>query len=465
MAANGGKHSIFDDGKRILIVEPIWTGIAPGRLDVLGGVADYSGSLVLQTPIEATTRVRIAASPQAVIRAQSEDKRFEMPLTQASTLRDANAMLVRARLDDLRVPLWARYPLGCLLLFSRAAQWWPEHGLSLEIESDVPLSMGVSSSAALEIATLRALEAMSGYPLDATRRARLAQQAENEIVGAPCGLMDQLASVYGVRGALLPILCRPDIVFDAVALPAWAVVAGWPSGVKHAVADSPYAVARASAFMGKKLLEAHFKRPLHHLTEISPSQLRGTSESVLPYHMMGREWLERFDHLDDEFSTVEKARLYPLRDGASFPIEENFRCELAMRLLGSTQNDKSNHDKSNHGKPKDDNAHAKPQDDVALQERSSHKNFSDFSSQEPALRALGELMFQSHAGYSTIGLGSRETDAMVEAARRMGPQNGIYGARVSGGGSGGTVVVLLRRDALSTLESLRERFQTPDLIF
>ena len=448
------------------MAEAMWAGSAPGRLDVLGGVADYSGSLVLQTPIEATTRVRIAASPQAVICAQSEDKRFEMPMAQANALRDAitprdaNAMLVRARLDDLQVPLWARYPLGCLLLFSRAAQWWPEHGLSLEIESDVPLSMGVSSSAALEIATLRALEAMSGRPLEATRRARLAQQAENEIVGAPCGLMDQLASVYGVRGALLPILCRPDIVFDAVALPSCAIVAGWPSGVKHAVADSPYAVARASAFMGKKLLEAHFKRPLNYLTELSPSQLRGTSESVLPHHMMGREWLERFDHPDDEFSTIEKARLYPLRDGAAFPIEENFRCELAMRLLSSTQNDKSNHDKSNH-----ENAHAKPQDDVALRERFSHKNFSHFDSQEPALRALGELMFQSHAGYSTIGLGSRETDAMVEAARHMGPQNGIYGARVSGGGSGGTVVVLLRRDALSTLESLRKSFQTPDLIF
>lgn len=424
------------------MAEANWMGSASGRLDVLGGVADYSGSLVLQTPIEATTRVCVIALSDAVLRAQSEDKRFEMPLMEARVLRDVSASQVRARLDELQVPSWARYPLGCLLLFSQASLWWPAGGLNLAIESDVPLSMGVSSSAALEIATLRALEAMSGCELDATRRAKLAQQAENEIVGAPCGLMDQLASVYGVRGALLPILCRPDVVFDAVALPSCAIVAGWPSGVRHAVADSPYAVARASAFMGKKLLESHFKRPLNYLTELSPSQVRDTSESVLPHHMMGREWLERFDHTDDEFSSVEKARLYPLRAGASFPVEENFRCELAMRLLSNARSENAN-DKS----------------------KNNEADSREADSCEAALRAMGELMFQSHAGYSTIGLGSRETDEMVEAARELGPQNGFYGARVSGGGSGGTVVVLLRRAALPTLESLRHRFQTPELIF
>lgn len=426
--------------KHHLMAEPIWKGSAPGRLDVLGGVADYSGSLVLQTPIEATTRVCIASIPQALIRAQSDDKSFEMRLSRAHDLCGLNALEVRRQLDAFQVPSWARYPLGCLLLFQRATQWWPESGFQVAIESDVPLSMGVSSSAALEIATLRALEAMSGCELDATRRAHLAQQAENEIVGAPCGLMDQLASVHGVRGALLPILCRPDQVFEAVALPDAFVVAGWPSGVKRAVADSPYAVARASAFMGKKLLEAHFKRPLNYLTELSPSQVRSASDSVLPPAMMGREWLERSDHVDDEFSTIEKARLYPLRAGASFPIEENFRCDLAMRLLSGIH----------HRKAARENLEEQEDDDRA---------------DEAALRAMGELMFQSHAGYSTIGLGSEETDDMVEAIRDLGPPRGFYGARVSGGGSGGTVVVLLSRDALPTLESLKNRFQTPDLIF
>ena len=67
---------------------------------------------------------------------------------------------------------------------------------------------------------------------------------------------------------------------------------------------------------------------------------------------------------------------------------------------------------------------------------------------------IGALMGASHRGYSTIGLGAAETDAMVEAVRRRGPAQGFYGARVSGGGCGGTVVVLLAAAALPDLQAL-----------
>ena len=113
--------------------------------------------------------------------------------------------------------------------------------------------MGVSSSAALEVATLRGLEVLAGKSFTGTALARLAQRAENEIVGAACGLMDQLAVAHGRVGELLPILCRPDVLHERVRLPEGAVVVGWPSGVRHAVADSPYATARAAAFMARPI--------------------------------------------------------------------------------------------------------------------------------------------------------------------------------------------------------------------
>jgi len=65
--------------------------------------------------------------------------------------------------------------------------------------------------------------------------ARLAQRAENELVGAPCGLMDQLTAAYGTHGSLLPILCRPDLLAEPLPLPEGIVVAGWPSGVASAL--------------------------------------------------------------------------------------------------------------------------------------------------------------------------------------------------------------------------------------
>lgn len=396
-----------------------WQGEAPGRLDVLGGVADYSGALVLQTPIRARTHVTIAPREEPVLElASDQEGTAALPLPELRALLDAGAPLaaVRGWLDAHRVPRWVRYPLGCFLLFCRAQGWWPQTGLGMAIASEVPVAMGVSSSAALEVATLRALEAASGRRFAGTELARLGQQAENEIVGAPCGLMDQLAATHGRRGALLPILCRPDVLDEPVPLPEGAVVVGWPSGVKHAVTDSPYATARTAAFMGKKILERLFGQTLAHVTELPPSRLHGVGEADLPPILSGGEFLARYGGVDDPLANIEPRPRYPMRAAVRFPVEEHFRGVLAVRLLRG----------------------ARPE------------------ARQATLEALGELMYQSHAGYGSIGLGCPETDAMVEAVRGLGPGRGCYGARVSGGGSGGTVVVLLEARALPDLTRLAE---------
>lgn len=288
-------------------------GEAPGRLDFLGGVADYSGSLVLQMPIGSTTRVAILQINEPLFQVEStQQERVAWPLEKLGDVQSA--------------PAWARYVLGSLQLFCKAMNWKPERGLRFEINSDVPVSMGVSSSAALEVATLRALENFAGKKFAGTELAKLAQRVENEIVLAPCGLMDQLACAHGVQNSLLPILCRPDILRPPIALPEGVLIAGWPSGVKHAVSDSPYATARCAAFMGKKILEKHFVRELKFLAELAPSQVRSVDKSTLPATMRGDEFLKLYGGVDDALSVVEPERLYPLRAGTLFPVEENFRC-------------------------------------------------------------------------------------------------------------------------------------------
>jgi L-arabinokinase len=398
------------------MADSCWRGEAPGRLDVLGGVADYSGSLVLQVPTRATTRVTItpAAGPFLEL-ASDQEGTAVLPLPRRHAV-PTSAAALRGWLDGQRLPRWARYPLGCLLLFCRARDWWPPGGLRLAVASEVPVAMGVSSSAALEVATLRALEAASGRRCRGTELARLGQQAENEVVGAPCGLMDQLAAAHGTRGALLPILCRPDVLDEPVPLPEGAAAVGWPSGVRHAVADSPYAAARTAAFMGKKVLEGVLGRALAHVTELAPSRLRGVGEEDLPRALPGRAFLARYGGVDDPHSHVDPGRSYPVRSAVRFPVEENFRAALAVQLLRG----------------------ARPE------------------GRRATLEALGELLYQSHAGYGSIGLGCPETDGMVEAVRALGPGRGFYGARVSGGGSGGTVVVLLEERALPELARLAE---------
>jgi L-arabinokinase len=393
--------------------------VAPGRLDVLGGVADYSGSLVLQMPIRATTCVTISPRTAPGLEFISDHEgTLALPWPEIRDLVPTTGEVAHLRtwIEKHQVPRWVRYPLGCLLLFCHAQDWWPQSGLSLVITSEVPTSMGVSSSAALEVATLRALEMASGRHFCGTGLARLAQRAENEVVGAPCGLMDQLAAAHGVPGSLLPILCRPDVLDEPVPLPRDVVAVGWPSGVKHAVTGSPYGTARAASFMGKKILGRSLGRPLAHLAELPPSLVRGLGEEVLPTSLSGAEFLTRHSSVDDPLSRIDPERRYPVRAAVAFPVEESFRAGLAVQLLRG------------------------------VQARDPHE----------ALVAVGELMYQSHSGYSSIGLGCSETDAMVDAIREGGPGRGFYGARVSGGGSGGTVAVLLKSAALPELRRLAE---------
>jgi galactokinase len=382
-------------------------GIAPGRLDFMGGVADYSGSLVLEMSL--SLRTRVAVTPRA-------DPGHEF------RSRQLGRHVVAAPAQAAELPGWVRYPYGCLVHFSRATGWRPPAGLVFEIDSSVPLGMGVSSSAAIEVATLRALEKFSGRRLKPVALAHLAQDVENNFVGAPCGLMDQLTSACGKRGALLPILCRPDILRPVVRLPAGIVAVGWPSGVKHAVSASPYATARAAAFMGKRIIAEATGRRLRYAAEVTPAELAALPAGTLPETITGRAFVRRWQRVDDPLTTVVPGRKYPVRAAVAFPIEENDRVERAIRLLRARGR-------------------------LSRQSRAS---------------ALGELLYASHAGYGAMGLGCPETDEMVAAVRALGPKRGFYGARVSGGGSGGTVVVLLELSALPRLEALMLRLRFRD---
>ena len=102
------------------------------------------------------------------------------------------------------LPKWTRYVLGVAIVLVRH-HVIDAPSVRVTVSSDVPLSVGVSSSAALEVATARAL----GAAVDPLRLAALCQEAENRVVGAPCGIMDQVAITVGTPGAVLPILCRP----------------------------------------------------------------------------------------------------------------------------------------------------------------------------------------------------------------------------------------------------------------
>ena len=388
-------------------------GSAPGRLDVLGGVSDYSGALVLETPIRAQTRVGIEEIEAPELRFASRTHgEWEIPLAVLPALLELSREQLRAELDSLAAPLWARYLFGCLWVLCLAKAVQPRTGLSIRALESVPVGVGVSSSAALEIAALRALARVMRSRFDGTELARLGQRAENEVVGAPCGLMDQLTSAFGRPGRLLPIRCQPDVLLKHVALPRGVTVVGWNSAAAHSVGGNAYGVARTAAFMGKRILEGLVGSRIGHAADVPPSVLM-RHESQIPETIPGGTYLRDFSAVDDPLSRVDPKQSYPVRAALRFASHENRRSRLAVQLL-STQGPRG----------------------------------------EDRLREIGELMYQSHEGYRQIGLGHERTDQIVNEVYRLGPENGFYGARSSGGGAGGTVVVLMRKRSAAILRDL-----------
>ncbi|HMC95676.1 MAG TPA: galactokinase [Polyangia bacterium] len=207
---------------------PRWLAVAPGRVNLIGEHTDYNGGYVL--PLAIDRHVVIAGGPAA---ADSGRVRAYSAALDAS---------VDIRLDGSEAPgepAWANYLRGVVSAFC-------ERGLvpapvDAAIVSDVPLGGGLSSSAALEVATATLLEAVTGAVLDPREKARICRQAEHEFAGVPCGLMDQLASVMGDEAGALLIDCRFEVVrVVPFADPAVSVLI-CNTNVKHALADGAYA--------------------------------------------------------------------------------------------------------------------------------------------------------------------------------------------------------------------------------
>ncbi len=381
--------------------EPIAVARAPGRFDLLGGIADYAGGLVLGVPVRAAAFAAAQHAFDGQVIAVSGPR--HLAIAAADLLDSPLAELSRRFSGE---DAWAAYVLGPLALLHREERL-PLRGLRLLLSSSVPEGKGLGSSAAVEIAATLAAGGALDLPLEPRRVALLGQRAEQLLAGAPCGVMDQMTAAYGEADQVLALSCRPAEVLRSFALPPGLAVWGIDSGARHAVRDAPYRRARCASFMGKALLGVG----TDYLTSLSPDDL---DAERLPERMSGAEFLRLRDGVDDELSCVEPEADYPVRAATAHPIEEQARVGMFLRLL---------------------------------QERVSASR----------ARLLGELMAASHAGYSRCGLGTPATDRIVEAVAAAGWEKGLVGARVSGGGSGGTVVVLGREDAEPLIKQIARR--------
>lgn len=408
-------HGLFADGG------PTCVGSGPGRVDVMGGIADYSGSLVLQLPSVQAAHVYIAGRTDRNLCVLSVGdgappalRRHELALDALLSSSARGYPACRALFGEAR---WAAYVFGVLAVLIREHGARVDQGFDILLTSSVPEAKGLSSSAAVEVAAGRAFAAALDVRLAPRDLALACQRAENEVVGAACGVMDQMASACGQSGKLLRLLCQPAEIEGYVDIPAGYVFHALDSGVRHAVSGADYTSVRVGAFMGWRILadllalpvqlrsgRAEFRHPQwgSHLANMPPSVWLDL-EARVPVAMSGATFLARYGATSDAVAPVEPERTYAVREPTAHPIHEHHRVRTFAALL----------------------PHAR----------------------EPGVaELLGELMYQSHASYTACGLGHPATDALVSTVRAAGPAQGLFGAKVTGGGSGGTVVVFARAD-------------------
>ncbi|MFE7749875.1 galactokinase [Streptomyces sp. NPDC057428] len=251
--------------------EGIWA--APGRVNLIGEYTDFNGGFVM--PLALPHHARAAVTRRA-------DGRLRLHST------DVPGGVVSLRVDELAPHSghgWAAYPAGVVWALREAGH--EVTGADIQLTSTVPVGAGLSSSAALEVVTALALNDLFELGLSAPEIAVLGQRAENDFVGVPCGVMDQMASACCTEGHALYLdtrdLSMRQVPFDLAAHGLQLLVVD--TRVKHALGDGAYAERRAGCEAGARALGIDTLRDLAHedLDAALATLAAGEDESVVRY--------------------------------------------------------------------------------------------------------------------------------------------------------------------------------------
>ncbi len=394
----------------------------PARLDVMGGISDYSGSnvcegvlgqgmvIALQPRTDRTLRIRTMQAHRRCLPVETRIPLDYFEMGEGFVSYDH----VRALCKSNPLSSWAAYIGGSIFTLLKEESIHLPFGFSLLLLSGVPMNVGIGSSASTEIATLYCLQNYMQLNISESRLAQLGQLAENLVVGAPCGIMDQITVTSGRQGKLTHILCRPGSIVGEIDVPPGTAFVGINSMVKHSVSGAEYGDVRIGAFMGKRIINQHRvqngKKPITYLTELTTDSFERNYRDVLPETLIGSEFIAKYKTHEDPITEIQPDAVYRVLGPTLHPVYENQRVLQFMDHLKAAANE-------------NDSA---------------------------ALVAAGECMCGSHDSYrDNCLLSVPEVDFIVDAVRSRGPEKGLYGAKITGGGSGGTVAVFGSREALS----------------
>lgn len=417
---------------------PVYISRSPGRLDLMGGNDDYTGGLVFESTIRESTFVAAQINSGRTIElfnTTAAEAGWQGQLTiNWDDLTDEQA--VKKLVNSSPAIRWTAYVLGNLFYLRKKFPDKINSGVKLFMQSSVPLNKGVSSSAAIEVSVMKATAAAFGIDMKGIELALACQWVENVIADSACGIMDQIAVVAGREGYVLPLVCQPCLPEPLIRLPDKLQIWGIDSGVSHQVSGIEYEAARAAAFMGYKIIcdlenipvsldqsidIDRFTDPVWngYLANMSHSDFHEKYDSLLPEKSGKEEYLKSHHLHVDPFTPLKEGVIYNIKANTRYAVEENYRVQLFSELSKGA---------SLHG---------------------SKRSFI----------LMGELMYQSHYAYTQCGLGSDATDFLVSLCKNEGVEKGIFGAKITGGGAGGTVAILAEKKSRTTIEQIFKNYK------
>jgi galactokinase len=236
---------------------------APGRVNLIGEHTDYNDGFVFPSAIEFKSRVAIAPRPDGklVLHSQEFSQHFEFDVGQ---------------LPGAKVGAWCDYVLGVLVTLREVGV--TTSGADVLVRGEVPIGSGLSSSAALEVASALAFMSLNGASLPMPQVAKLCQRAENTFVGAKVGIMDQFVSCLGKAGQALLLDCR-SLEYKLVPIPEGVRLVICNTMVKHENAGGEYNLRRSECEQGVKIL-AKWYPGLRALRDVTSQQVEQHSRDL-----------------------------------------------------------------------------------------------------------------------------------------------------------------------------------------
>jgi len=281
---------------------------APGRVNLIGDHTDYCDGFVFPAAIDRATAIACSVRDDRMVRAVALD---------------CNEEQIEIDLDNLefnKESMWINY-IGGTLLGLETETDFKVKGMDIVIAGNVPLGSGLSSSASVEIATLKAAAQVNSLPLDGVKAALVGQWAENNYVGCNCGIMDQLISAMGAEGSAMLLDCR-SLTFEDVVIPSDLQIVIVNSNVPRGLVDSEYNTRREQC----ESVAAHFGVPA--LRDVTLEQLEAGRDGLDEVsYRRARHVITENDRTQQMLDAVHKqdmARISELMKGSHYSLKDDF---------------------------------------------------------------------------------------------------------------------------------------------